>query len=108
MELDRTNGTGMIPIGVRGRKNLRKNRKTANAKKNYIPQNFVRLVTELEIEPTEFAVIAANDDVVTRRMHVHRRDPSNAWNQGFEQLLLGEIIDPDVALGLWMRVFNRK
>lgn len=39
------------------------------------PENLVRLVAQLEVEPAELAVVPAHDQMISGGMHVQRRDP---------------------------------
>ena len=91
-----TRGTGTaaaLPL-ARGH-SLRKRAQT-----EHVPEDFVRLVAELEVEPAQLAVVPADDEVVARGVHVHRGDPADAWGQRLEQLLLGEVVHPHVSLRL--------
>lgn len=37
-----------------------------------IPKNFIRLVTEFEVEPAKLPIIATDDQVIPRWMNIHR------------------------------------
>lgn len=38
---------------------------------DYVPKDFVWLVAQLEVEPAQLAVVAADDEVLARGVHVH-------------------------------------
>jgi hypothetical protein len=57
-----------------------------------VPENLVRLLTEFEVKPAQLPIITADDEMVARRVDVHRRYPPNARVEHFQELLLGQII----------------
>jgi hypothetical protein len=57
-----------------------------------IPEDLVRLLAEFEVKPAQLAIITADNEMVTRRVNVHRRYPPNAGVEHFQELLLGQII----------------
>ena len=65
-----------------------------------VAQDLVRLVGELEVEPAELAVVPADEEVLARGVDVHGGDPAQAGLEGLDELLGGEVVDADVALGL--------
>ena len=71
-----------------------------------LPENLVRLVAQLQIEPAEFAVVSSDDEMVAKRVDVHRRYPLDPWLQRLEQLLLRKVVNPHIALGLWRDEMN--
>lgn len=50
---------------------------------NNVPKNFIWLLAELEIEPTEFSIVAANDEVVPGWVDVHAGNPFTPGCQRF-------------------------
>jgi len=64
-----------------------------------VPQDFVRFCAQFQIKPAELAVVAADNEMITRGMYIHGGDPLDPRHQGFEQLLLCEVVKADVMLG---------
>jgi hypothetical protein len=54
-----------------------------------IPQNFIRLFAEFEVEPAKLSIVATDDQVIPRWVNVHRRNPAYARSKHFQKLLLG-------------------
>jgi hypothetical protein len=54
-----------------------------------IPKNFIRFITEFEVEPAKLSIIAPDDQVVPGWVNVHRRNPAYARNKHFQELLFG-------------------
>ena len=65
-----------------------------------VPEDLVRLVAQLEVEPAQLAVVSAHDEVVAGRVHVHGRDPARAGRQRFQERLLREVVHAHIALCL--------
>lgn len=65
-----------------------------------IPENFIRFITEFEVEPAKLSVVATDDQVVPRWMNVHRGNPPYTRNKHFQELLLCKVIDPYITLRL--------
>jgi hypothetical protein len=62
------------------------------------PERPERLVTQVQVEPTHLLVITPDDQIIAERMHVHTRDPLDTRLERPEELLLGEVVQPDIAL----------
>lgn len=65
-----------------------------------LPEDFVWLRAQFQIEPAELAVVTTYDEVVAGRVDVHRGDPPASGRESFEELLFGEVVHPHVALRL--------
>ena len=65
-----------------------------------IPENFIRFFTEFEVKPAKLSIVTTDDQVISRWMDIHRRNPANARSEHFQELLLGQVIDPNIALRL--------
>jgi len=65
-----------------------------------IPENFIRFITEFEVEPAKLSVVATDDQVVPRWMNVHRGNPPYTRSKHFHELLLCKVIDPNITLRL--------
>ena len=65
-----------------------------------VPEDLVRFVAQFEVEPTELPVISTNDEMLARRVHVHRRNPAYAWRERFEERLLRQVVHPHITLSL--------
>ena len=63
-----------------------------------LPEGFVRLQREVQVEPTQFLVVTAHQDVVTGGVNVQTTDPLDSRLQCLDQDLTGEIVQSDVTL----------
>jgi hypothetical protein len=68
-----------------------------------IPKHFVRTSAELEVEPAQLTVVPSYNEMISRRVDVHGRDPSAARRKRLEQLLFRQVIHPDVTLRLMVK-----
>lgn len=65
-----------------------------------VTQRLVWFGGEIKVEPAELLVIRTNDQVISSRMNVERRDPPETGHKCLEKLLSDEIVQADVSLGL--------
>jgi len=63
-----------------------------------VPQILVRFVAQLQIEPAEFPVVPADNQVIARWVDVHGRDPFDSRHERLQQLLLGKVVHPHISL----------
>jgi len=63
-----------------------------------ISENFIRFITEFEVEPAKLSVVATDDQMVPRWMNVHRGNPPYTRSKHFQELLLCKVIDPNITL----------
>ena len=63
-------------------------------------ESFVRLGGQVEIEPAETTVVAADDKIVASRVNVDRADPANVRQQLLDQYLFDQVVDFYVSLRL--------
>ena len=75
-------------------------RKGVGQETAHVPEDLVRLVAQLEVEPAQLLVVPADDEVVARRVDVHGRDPADAGRQRFEERLLRQVVHPHISLCL--------
>lgn len=68
-----------------------------------VAKRLVRLGREVKVEPAELLVVGSDDEVVTHRVDVDRREPAESRLERFDQCLGDEVVKLDVALGLWRR-----
>lgn len=70
-------------------------------------EDFIRLVTEVKIEPGEFPVVTSNYQVIPRWMYVHARDPAHSRLERLEQFLPRQIVQADISLCLRNKIWVR-
>lgn len=60
----------------------------------------IRLDAEVQVEPQTLAVVAADEQIVSTRVHCHRGNPSRVRHQLLNELLLDEVVNPNRSLCL--------
>jgi len=63
-------------------------------------QDAVRFGGKVHVEPADALIEASDDEIVAAGVDVDGRDPLDAGLERFVKLLLDEIVDSDIALGL--------
>jgi hypothetical protein len=84
--------------GFRAGARTRTSRTTKPSARPDPPERPERLVAQVQIEPTHLLVITSDNQIVAERMHVHARDPLDTRLERPQELLLSEVVQPDVTL----------
>lgn len=63
-----------------------------------VSESLVRLSREVEVEPIDFLVVRAYDEVVTAGMDVERRNPLNARVEFLDKFLFYQVVNLDLTL----------
>ena len=86
---------------VRARRQEREGRVEAHGpdRTSVVSEHLVRFVAQLEVEPAQFTVVAAHDEMVAGGMHVKTGDPFDAGDKCLEERLTREVVQAHVALG---------
>lgn len=63
-----------------------------------VPERLVRLAAQVEVEPAELLVVTSNDEVVSERVDVDRRQPLETRLERLDERLANKVVQSDVSL----------